>query len=570
MMAEANPAVLLVSDFNMGNLASLLEADGSAPMVEARRSTFGDVLPILLSADHECWTPEPAGAVVWTRPEGVLPSFSGATRPGAHDKETVLGEVDAYADALARCADRLGWILVPSWVHPTFDRGYGMLDMHPDHGIAHLLSRLNLRLADRLVSAPNVFVLNAQKWIERGGPGAFDPKLWHMAKVPFGNSVLREAVLDIKAAMRGLGGQARKLLIVDLDDTLWGGIVGDLGWEQLRLGGHDPVGEAFVDFQRALKSLSERGVLLGIASKNEEAVALEAIRRHPEMVLTPSDFVGWRIDWSDKAANIVDLVADLNLGLESVVFIDDDPAERARVRAALPEVLVPEWPANKMRYASSLQSLRCFDVPSMSDEDRSRTQAYAAERKREDLRRELASLESWIESLDLRVRVEELSTENLPRATQLLNKTNQMNLSTRRLTEPEFARWAQEGGHRVWTFRVSDRFQDAGLTGIASLDVSEATGRIVDFVLSCRVFSRNIERVMLAVLVDGARAHGARTVEAVYEPTPRNKPCLEFWQHRSGFSQDEDLSRFTWNAEREYEPPPGIEVTRGPDHPRSD
>src|SRR5262249_22447003 len=161
---------------------------------------------------------------------------------------------------------------------------------------------------------------------------SFSPRLWYLGKIPYANEVFKEAARDVKSALRGLAGKARKLVIVDLDETLWGGIVGEDGWEHIKLGGHDPASEALADFQRELKALTRRGILLGIVSKNEEAVALAAIDKHPEMVLRRSDFTGWRINWGDKAANIVDLVNELNLGIDSVVFIDDNPSERARVR----------------------------------------------------------------------------------------------------------------------------------------------------------------------------------------------------------------------------------------------
>ena len=150
--------------------------------------------------------------------------------------------------------------------------------------------------------------------------------------------------------------------MLDLDDTLWGGIVGDAGWENLLLGGHSHIGEAFADFQRALKVLTRKGVLLGIVSKNDETTALDAIRLHPEMVLKMEDFCGWRINWLDKAHNVIELASELNLGLQSIVFIDDNPAERARVAEALPEVLVLEWPRDKMLYTRALFELRCFDT----------------------------------------------------------------------------------------------------------------------------------------------------------------------------------------------------------------
>jgi len=182
-----------------------------------------------------------------------------------------------------------------------------------------------------------------------------------MGKLAFGNEVFKEAVKHVKSSLRGIRGKARKIVILDLDDTLWGGIVGDLGWRDLNLGGHDPVGEAFVDFQKTLKSLLNRGIILGIVSKNEESVALDALQNHPEMVLRPDDFAGWKINWSDKAMNIVELVAELNLGLDAVVFIDDNPVERACVKETLPDVLVPEWPEDRMLYKKALLDLDCFN-----------------------------------------------------------------------------------------------------------------------------------------------------------------------------------------------------------------
>ena len=183
----------------------------------------------------------------------------------------------------------------------------------------------------QLAEAPNIFVLDAERWIALGGPQAYNDRSYYLGKIPFSESVFARAAEEVAAAVAAVRGAARKVVVVDLDNTLWGGVVGDVGWEELRLGGHDAVGEAFVDFQHALKALTRRGILLAVASKNEEAVALEAFDRHTSMVLQRGDFAGWRIDWSDKAANIEALAADLNLGLQSFVFIDDNRHERERV-----------------------------------------------------------------------------------------------------------------------------------------------------------------------------------------------------------------------------------------------
>jgi FkbH-like protein len=343
-------------------------------------------------------------------------------------------------------------------------------------------------------------------------------------------------------------------LVLDLDDTLWGGIVGDQGWQNLKLGGHDSQGEAFVDFQRLVKDLTRRGVVLGICSKNEESVALEAIRQHPQMVLREQDFVGWRINWRDKAQNIAELAAELNLGLQSVVFIDDNPVERARVREALPEVLVPEWPEDKLLYPSAFLQLRCFDAPAVSREDAERTKMYAEERQRESAKAQVGSVEDWLKGLQMQVTVEPLSASNLARTAQLLNKTNQMNLSTRRLTEGELQAWAQQPRRQLWALSVRDKFGDAGLTGIVSMEAEGDVCAVVDFVLSCRVMGRRVEETMVHLAVAHAQRHGLSKVRAKLMPTAKNKPCLDFWKQQSRFSAGAEDELF-WDAKAAYPAP---------------
>ena len=557
-MPDGVASCVLLSDFNLGNLAGLLANDPTMPRVEVRTPPFGQMMAALLDEGHDCWSPRPDALVVWTQPQSALESFRAVLELDAPPIDRLEEEVDRYCDGVRSASGRARMVLVPTWVVPAYHRGWGLLDLEPQ-GVAATLWRLNLRLADNLRDLGNVFVLNAQSWIEAGGPASFNPKFWYMGKIPFGPGVFKEAVGDVKTALAALAGRSKKLLILDLDDTLWGGIVGEVGGEGLRLGGHDPIGEAFVDFQRAVKSLQNRGIVLGIASKNTESVALEAMSKHPEMVLRPDDFAGWRINWQDKAANITDLVAELNLGLESAVFIDDNPAERGRVAEALPEVLVPDWPDDRMLYKQALLSLRCFDGLTTSGEDKSRARMYGSERARQGERASAGSVIDWLRTLGLTVQVEPLSSANLVRVTQLLNKTNQMNLSTRRMTHPELASWADRDDHGAWALRVADRFGDYGLTGIVSVEVNESSVRIVDFVLSCRVFGRRIEDVMVHTAVQHARSIGVDRVEAVYLPTAKNGPCLEFWQNAE-FDVQPDGRTFIRETGREYPLPDFVEV----------
>jgi len=544
----------LVADFTVDELADELRIAGVYPGLGVEVAPFGQVTQVLLdespreSADF---------LVVWTRPDTALPSFARALAFEAVDEQELIADVDAFSSLVERAAQRYKFVFVPTWTIPPWTRGLGMLDARKG-GIARELMKVNLRLCDNLARTSNVFAFSSERWFLSAGGPALSPKGWYLGKMPVPRSVMTEAAADIKAAIFALDGGARKLLVLDLDDTLWGGIVGDVGWEGLRLGGLDAVGEAFVDFQRAVKNLKRRGVILAIVSKNEETTALEAIRSHPQMVLRDTDFVGWKINWTDKAQNLAELTAELNLGLQSVVFIDDNPVERARVREALPEVLVPEWPEDKLLYPSALERLRCFDSPARSQEDLERTRLYAEERKREQLQKQVGSMSEWLKSLQIKVRAEPLGSSNLARATQLLNKTNQLNLTTRRMSEAELLAWTRDPRRHFWTMNVSDRFGDAGLTGLLGVERDGDTVRIVDYVLSCRVMGRKVEETMVHMAVTVAREQAAKVVLAQHIATAKNKPCLTFWLG-SGFAQGEN-GEFRWNPDQPYVLPDPISL----------
>lgn len=531
------PRLLILSDFTIENLRAYLENLDGQPRLQARVGPFGQVMPALLDPGHEVWTEPTDAVVVWTRPQAMSRSFSQALGNDNPSRSAFMDDVEQLADLVIGLKDRAATIFFPSWVLPPYLRGTGPMDFRGT-GLSRLLLEANLAFARRFDDHPEIIMLNTQHWIEQSGPDAHDARYWYLGKIPFNGQVFQHAATEIRAALAGALGQARKLIVVDLDDTLWGGIIGDDGIDGIRLGGHDAVGEAFVDFQDALLALRRRGVLLAIVSKNEESVALDALRNHPEMRLRPDDFVGWRINWTDKAQNLIDLVAELNLGLQSVVFLDDNPAERARVAEELPEVLVPELPKDKLRYAQTLGALTCFDTPSINDEDRQRTEMYASERHRVAEQSRSASLDDWLQSLELVIGVEELNDANVKRIVQLLNKTNQMNLTSRRLTEPELLDWVAQGDRALWGLRVEDRFGDSGLTGIVSVDCGTEgdEARIVDFVLSCRVFGRQIERLMTKLAVDHARSRHRPTIAAEYRATAKNKPTLDYWDG-SGFDR---------------------------------
>ena len=514
----------LISDFNVEPLARVLRnlPGWESEVIEV--APFGQVY----QAMEEAVTEDHWIIILWTQPDRVLAQFARACALNMVEHEEVLAEVDIFADAVARSATG-NHMLVASWVMPENLQGYGMLDWRPGLGLQHLLARMNLQLAERLASYSHIYVMNSDRWL-RATAEAEPTKLWYATKVPYALRVFEQAAQNIAGAIDAIQGKARRLILLDLDNTLWGGVVGETGWQGLRLGGHDHLGEAFRDFQRELKTLSSRGIQLAIISKNDESVALQAITDHPEMLLRQSDFVGWRINWHDKATNILDLAKELNLGLASIVFIDDNPAERDRVASALPDVLVPDWHKDATSYVSTLRELDCFQTSALSNEDRTRKESYVANRERQQLMQTVDSADDWLRRLGTRVRVSPVSAANIARVTQLFNKTNQLNLSTRRLSEQDILDWQSAHHRSMLTISVSDHFGDMGLVGIVSVEASAASGAIVDYILSCRVMGRKVEETLLHIATEELAQLGAKTVEIRYLPTARNRPTLEVLQ----------------------------------------
>ncbi|MEE3235492.1 MAG: HAD-IIIC family phosphatase [Candidatus Latescibacterota bacterium] len=516
----------VVSDFNISPFVGYLrrELGEGSKVVDLGNST---VQTVLMS-----WSEFPINggskidrAVVWTRPEAMFPSFLDVLNGKLLNVSKLDREIEEFLDLLELASENLSALWVPLWVRSDFVRGMGIGE-YKKGGLNWALQRINNGLIQRASLSGTIHVLDTYRWLSLSGL-AHDPKLWFMGKIPFTNPIFRKAVCDLDAGRRALDGQTAKLIVLDLDGTLWGGIVGESGWSDLVLGGHDHVGEAYSDFQKALKALSCHGILLAVASRNQESVALEAIDSHPEMILRRNDFVGWRIDWNDKAENITSLASELNIGLSNIVFIDDQSAERSRVREALPEVVVPEWPDDPAIYVKALGELVVFDSFSVSDEDRQRKSLYAGENQRQASKLSSQSISEWLSKLQLTVSCESLTEDNISRAVQLLNKTNQVNLRTRRLSKEEFLCWSEQEDHECWVFSSKDRFGDSGIIGLVGLEPYNDGGTLADYVLSCRVLGRGIEQVLLHVALFRAFQKGWDTLWAECVPTEKNRPCLE-------------------------------------------
>lgn len=548
---------LLISDFSINNLSGYLKNDLGAKTLQTTIAPFNQVHQVLINDKLDCWSETYDFTVLWTQPERVLKNFSHFLNNEDFNFELLKSEVENFADLIIQASHRIELLFVSSWTVDQSLHYKGKSNTKSEIGVVDVLSQMNRILREKLNPFSKIILLDSSKWISMSGAIAYSPKLWYLSKTPFHSTVFANASKDIVSILDKIKGNSRKLIITDLDNTLWGGVIGDVGIENIVLGGHDPKGEAFQDFQRGLKALSNTGIVLAISSKNEESVALNAIENHPEMWLKKNDFVAWRINWNDKAQNILEITQELNLGLDSVVFLDDNSFERERVKHALPEVLVPELPTDPLLYKHFLLQLDCFNSGVMSDEDKNRTALYALEKNRQNSKKEFSSVEDWLKSINIKVSFESLNTENFQRVLQLLNKTNQMNLLTNRYSETELLRRLNNNDDLIFAFSVKDNFGDAGLTGVIGLRIENDNLVFTDFVLSCRVIGRKVEETMLSVAVDLAKKKELKNVIANYIETEKNKPCFDFFKN-SGFIHKNNA--FYWDAEKRYSRPYYIEL----------
>jgi FkbH-like protein len=397
-----------------------------------------------------------------------------------------------------------------------------------------MIARLNDRLS-QAAAEDGVLLLDVARASERDGLDAwFDVARWLQAKMeiaPQAAVVYGDLLVRVIAAQRGL---SKKCLVLDLDNTLWSGVVGDDGPEGIILGEGTAAGEAHLALQRYAKQLRERGVILAVCSKNDPAVAESVFCDHPEMILRRSDFAAFVANWEDKAANLTRIAKQLNIGIDSLVFVDDNPTERARIRQALPMVAVPELPADAAQYVRCLADAGYFESIAFTADDSQRAEQYSANASREAFLESSQSMDDFLRGLNMSVMFGPLQTVDLARVAQLIGKTNQFNMTIRRHSLEEVARFAADDRCLTLQFRLVDRFGDNGLVSVMIL-VPDPQMRMPDlleidtWVMSCRVFGRQLEREAMNIAVETAGRMGMQVFCADYIPTAKNGVVSELY-----------------------------------------
>ena len=526
-MTKDKVSINIISSFNHANFIGLLKNNNDFKW-QINDSNYNQIFQILSDKKLNILKKKSDISLIWSTPESISPEFKKLLNHEKANKNLIKKDIDFFFNCLKNVKKNSDVILIPNWILREPNESSIALSFSRKLGIEYHLSYMNYYLSELINKEKNFYLLNSTKWlINCGSEATYNSKLWYLMKSPFSNEFYTEAVLDVVSIFKTLKGLSKKLLVLDLDNTLWGGIVGEVGWRNLRIGGHDYLGEAFKDFQYKIKSLKNYGILLALCSKNNESTALEAIEKHPEMVLKLDDFVSYKINWNNKAENILDIAKELNIGLQSVVFLDDTPYERAHVKESLPEVTVPNLPSDPVNYSSFLSKLRYFDTSFISKEDKKRADLYKSEFKREKIKQNSKSHAQWLKTLELKITIENAKSENLPRTHQLLNKTNQMNLSTRRLSEKELNSWTNKSSNKLWTIRAKDKFGDYGIIGILSISIKNKSAKLEDFILSCRVVGRDIEKVMIEFVKDYCQNAKIEKIKGKYLKTKKNVLLFE-------------------------------------------
>ncbi len=426
-------------------------------------------------------------------------------------------------------------IIVHNFATPA-QPAMGVIESQLPNGQRLLIERLNQQLRQLVLEYPNVYILDFNQLRARVGCDRFDDlRGWYLAKSPISSAGLAELAKEYAAFIRPLTSKTKKCLVLDLDNTLWGGIIGEDGLEGIKLGGDYP-GNAFTEFQQALLNLYHRGVILALASKNNKADAIEVFQKHPEMILKEEHFASMHISWQDKAQSIKAISAELNIGTDSMVFMDDSDFECELVRQELPEVLTLKLPSEPAKLRGTLESLDCFDLLAYTAEDRVRGQQYRQQVQRSKAKAEGTSLEDFYRSLGIKLLIGPPQPGQLNRVVQMTQKTNQFNLTTRRYQSSDIKAMLDSPDTFVYALRYEDRFGDAGLVGLAIIRAQAKDWLIDSLLLSCRVIGRTVEQALLVYLVRQARQAGVQSLIGQYIPTAKNALVKDFYSSL-GFEQ---------------------------------
>lgn len=409
----------------------------------------------------------------------------------------------------------------------------GLYDSQNIRGQLNSIRRLNLDLVDFCSKLSGLYFLDLELVLSRaGGPAELDHRFWYTEKNPYSHTALKELAKEYFSFIQNFKGKMKKCLIVDLDNTLWGGIIGEDGFNGIKLGNSYP-GSAFIDFQRSILNLYKRGIILAICSKNNLEDVLEVLKNHPDMVLREHHFAIIKANWNNKAQNIRDIATELNIGLDSLVFIDDNPFEVNLVQSEIPEVMSLLLPKeNPTNYKSYFEKLFIFNGLTLSEEDKNRSEMYRQETKRKSVQTEFSNVDDYLKSLEMKVTFSINQSFTASRVAQLSQRTNQFNLTTIRYNDEDIQSLIDSPDADVLAVKLEDRFGDLGIIGAAILKYHESSAVIDSLMISCRALGRGVEDAIAAFIYRKVYERGKIVIQSEYRSTNKNSQVKNFYDKR--------------------------------------
>ncbi|MFI5360597.1 MAG: HAD-IIIC family phosphatase [Elusimicrobiota bacterium] len=545
---KATVRLALLSDGSTQHLVPPLRAlfARAGIRAEVHEALFGAILQQASDPAAELYAFKPDFVVVLNSTHALRSAWYSAPGPAA---EFAAGALAGIREVWKAVAKNSSATVVQSNFAVPCERVFGNFELKADAELPAAVLRLNASLAEAARADGRVLLNDVEHLSSYWGRRRWlDEKMWMMAKIPCGMDCLPALAQNLVDIVRAARGGAAKCVVVDLDNTLWGGVIGDDGVAGIKVGTLGE-GEPYRAFQQYLLRLKARGMLLAACSRNAPETAVLPFREHPEMALKESDFAAFVANWGNKADNLRSIAEALNIGLDSLVFVDDDPFERNLVRRMAPEVVVPEMPEEPADFAKTLSELNLFETASFSAEDRARAEMYRAQAVRAAARSSFSSTEDYLRSLNMRIRLARFDAANLPRVAQLIARSNQFNLTTRRYAEADCERLMNDRAGAVPFFvTLSDDLGDSGLIAVVVLLRRGDVLEIDEWLMSCRVLLRGVEDRMMNEVAAFARRAGFKRVRGLYVPTAKNGMVKDFFG-RYGFvkSGDEwtlDVSRY--------------------------
>lgn len=500
--------------------------------IEILDTDYNQILAQTMDPNSECYSFSPDAVLIDMCSEKLYDAFTelddDRRSSFANDK---IDEIESYWNSIKNNCDAK---IIQFNFPETDDRVFGNYANELQYSFILQQRKLNILIGERAKNAGNVVVVDIS-YVQNilGRRNFHDEKLYYAAKMPYSLEALPYIAGEVVNVVNTLRARTKKCVVLDLDNTLWGGVVGDDGLEGIQIG-ELGVGHAFQAFQVWLKELTKRGIILAVCSKNDEDKAKEPFEKHPEMVLKLDDISMFVANWEDKAGNIRNIQETLNIGMDSMVFIDDNPFERNLVSSMIPEITVPEMPEDPAMYVSFLQELNLFETISYSAADKDRTRQYREEASRVTLQKKYASYDDYLKELEMIAEVKPFDEFQTPRISQLTQRSNQFNLRTVRYSEDDIRRIATDDRYVTLYFTLRDKFGDHGLISVVIMEKQDDALFVDTWLMSCRVLKRGMEEFIMNSIVNAAKDNDFSKITAQYIKTPKNS-MVEHIYDRMGF-----------------------------------